>query len=87
MLPPYRREERLGAGEILRRLVQVLSQQETTKFCPTCNQHVLALRPGTSRLRQLALTVLTLGIWSIVWIVDAFHRPGWRCSICDRQVG
>jgi hypothetical protein len=82
-----RREERLGPGEVLGRLLQILSQQETTKFCANCDKNVLAVRPGTSRLRQLGLTVLTLGLWSIVWLVDAFRRPGWRCSVCDRQVG
>jgi hypothetical protein len=82
-----RREERLGAGEVLKRIAQILSQQETSKFCPHCHQHVLAVRPGTPRLRQITLTILTLGIWSIVWIVDAIRRPGWRCSVCDRRVG
>jgi hypothetical protein len=82
-----RREERLGPGEVLGRLVQTLSQQETTKFCPSCDKNVLAVRPGTSRLRNLSLTVLTLGLWSVVWVVDAYRRPGWRCSACDRQVG
>lgn len=83
----YQREERLGAGEVTSRVVQILSQQETTKFCPVCNRHVLAVRPGTSRLRQLVLTVVTLGLWGIVWVVDALRRPGWRCSVCDRRVG
>ena len=82
-----RREERLGPGEVVGRLLQTLSQQETTKFCAACNKNVRAVRPGTSRLRQLGLTILTLGLWAIVWLVDAFRRPGWRCSVCDRQVG
>ncbi len=82
-----RGEERLGPSEVMGRLVQILSQQETTKYCPQCNRNVLAVRPGTSRLRQLGLTILTLGLWSIVWLVDAVRRPGWRCSECDRQVG
>jgi hypothetical protein len=82
-----RREERLGPGEVVRRLLQIVSQQETTKFCGQCNAHVRAVRPGTSRLRQIGLTIVTLGVWSIVWIVDAMRRPGWRCSVCDRQLG
>jgi hypothetical protein len=82
-----RREERLGPGEVWKRIVQIMSQQETTKFCSHCNKAVLAVRPGTSRLRQLSLTVLTLGIWSVVWVLDAFRRPGWRCSVCDQRVG
>jgi hypothetical protein len=87
MSRPSRREDRLGPAEVLSRLVQILAQQETTKFCPHCNKNILAVRPGTSRLRQLGLTILTLGIWSIVWIADALRRPGWRCSVCDRRVG
>jgi hypothetical protein len=82
-----RRQERLGPAEVLKRIVQLLSQQETTKYCATCNKNVLAVRPGTSRLRQLGLTIVTLGLWSIVWLVDSFRRPGWRCSACGRQVG
>ncbi len=87
MLRLSRREERLGAGEVLKRILQILSQQETSKFCANCNKYVRAVRPGTSRLRQLGLTIVTLGIWSVLWIVDTFRRPGWRCSVCDRQVG
>src|ERR1700731_210673 len=82
-----RREERLGPGEVVKRLVQIVSQQETTKFCTDCNKNIRAVRPGTSRLRLLGLTILTLGVWSIVWIMDARRRPGWRCSVCDRRVG
>jgi hypothetical protein len=82
-----RREERLGPREVLGRLLQILSQQETTKFCANCNKTVLAVRPGTSRLRHLGLTVVTFGLWSIAWVIDSFRRPGWRCSLCDRQVG
>ena len=87
MSPKSPHEERLGPGEVFKRIVQIASQQETTKFCPQCNKHVRAVRPGTSRLRQLGLTILTLGIWSIAWLVDSYRRPGWRCSECDRQVG
>ena len=80
------REERLGAVEILRRLTQLVSQQETSKFCADCNKQVLARRPGTSRARHLLLTIATCGLWSIAWIVDTLRRPGWRCSECDRQL-
>jgi hypothetical protein len=87
MSRPIKREERLGAGEVLQRIVQILSQQETTKYCTRCQKNVLALRPGTSRSRQLSLTILTLGLWSIAWIVDSHRRPGWRCSECDQKCG
>lgn len=86
MFGRFRREERLGTGEVLKRLMQILSQQETSKFCAHCDKQVLARRPGTNRARQLLLTVVTLGLWSIVWIIDAIRRPGWRCCECDRQL-
>ena len=83
MFGMFRREERLRTGEVLKRLMQMTSQQETSKFCDRCNKQVLALRPGTSRARQMLLTIVTLGLWSIAWIIDAIRRPGWRCSECD----
>ena len=86
MVGRFQREERLGYGEVLRRILRIVSQQETTRFCEQCNKKVLALRPGTSRLRHLTLTVLTLGAWSVVWLIDTFRRSGWRCSRCDRRV-
>ena len=86
MFGMFRREERLSTGEVLKRLIQISSQQETSKFCDRCDKQVLALRPGTSRARHLLLTIATLGLWSIVWIIDAIWRPGWRCCECDRQL-
>ena len=80
----FRREERLTPGEVFQRLVQITSQQETSKYCENCGKQVLALRPGTSRARQLLLTIVTLGLWSIVWVIDSIRRPGWRCSECDQ---
>ncbi len=86
MFGRFRREERLGIREVLSRLLRIMSQQETTKFCGHCNKQVLALRPGTSRVRQLTMTILTFGVWSVVWALDALRRPGWRCSQCDRRL-
>lgn len=86
MFGMFEREERLTTSEVLKRLLQILSQQETSKFCVHCDKQVLARRPGTSRARHLVLTMATLGLWSIVWIIDAIRRPGWRCSECDRQL-
>lgn len=77
----------MGVREIVARILQVLAQQETTKYCDSCQAHVLAVRPGTSRLRQLVLTIGTFGLWGIAWILDARRRPGWRCTRCDRRVG
>ena len=79
-------EERLNASEVLRRLIEIFAQQETSKYCSSCDKQVLALRPGTSRVRQVLLTMATLGLWSIIWIIDAIRRPGWRCAECDRQL-
>ena len=87
MQEPSQRQERLTPAEVTARIVQIVSQQETTKYCSRCQKHVLALRPGTSRFRQMLLTMITLGLWSIVWITDAVRRPGWRCSDCDQRVG
>lgn len=82
----YDRSGRLGTGEVFGRLLKTWNQQETNKYCGHCGQHVLALRPATPRLRNLLWTVLTLGAWSVVWLIQSRRRPGWRCAQCGRQV-
>ena len=86
MAARFNGEERLGVGEVLHRLLLIFSQQETSKYCNHCQQQVLAVRPGTSRLKNLTLTLLTCGVWTIFWIIDARRRPGWRCRQCDQML-
>jgi hypothetical protein len=82
----FRRGERLGTRESLGQLVQQFSQQSTNAYCTRCGLFVPAVRPRTSRARNILLTVVTGGIWAIAWLVEAYRYPGWRCPDCHDPV-
>lgn len=66
-----------------------MSQVEGSGFCPTCNQQRLMRRQGTNHVLHLVLTVLTIGIWGLVWIFVAVSNKGtapWRCSVCGTRI-
>ena len=64
-----------------------MSLDHTQKHCSTCGDSVLAQRPGINHILHLLLTIVTGGIWAIVWILVAiFKFGGWRCTQCGRAV-
>lgn len=60
------------------------SEEKSSGFCKNCNSNVMVSRPGTSHLLHLVLTILTAGLWLIVWIGVAVKFGGWRCSVCGK---
>lgn len=58
------------------------SLEHTQKFCSTCNEQTLAQRPGTNHILHLILSVITGGIWLLVWIGVSVKVGGWRCGKC-----
>ena len=60
--------------------------EQTTKMCRQCNRHVVAFRPGANHLVLLLMTLLTAGLWLIIWFMSAVRIGGWRCSQCGAKV-
>lgn len=56
--------------------------QERSGFCKSCSKQVLVRRKGTSHLVHFIFTLLTGGIWLIVWILASIKIGGWRCTQC-----
>ncbi len=56
--------------------------QEKSGFCATCEQHVLVRRKGTNHLLHLLLSLVTAGLWIIIWILVSVKIGGWRCAQC-----
>ena len=54
-------------------------------FCPRCNQHVVVFRKGTNHILHLLLTILTGGLWLIIWVGVAVKFGGWRCTVCGNS--
>lgn len=63
-----------------------MAVQEATGFCKRCNKQVMIRRPGTNHVLHLLLSIVTVGIWLIVWVLTAIKIGGWRCSQCGSRV-
>jgi hypothetical protein len=64
-----------------------MSDALTQRFCPGCDRLVAAYRSRPNHTFHLILTLLTLGLWSIVWLLIAVAGLGsWRCRGCGRRV-
>jgi hypothetical protein len=59
--------------------------QETQRFCPTCQRHILARRPGTNHILHFLIVVFTCGMWALVWAWQGVKLGGWRCSWCGSK--
>jgi hypothetical protein len=55
-----------------------------TGWCPTCNDQRMLLRDKPNHILHLILTIVTLGLWALVWIVVAARKSNApaRCSHC-----
>ena len=63
-----------------------MSIQQTQGFCKTCNENVLATRQGRNHILHLLLSLVTGGLWLIVWIMLAITSKPWLCSKCGTKV-
>jgi len=59
--------------------------QEASGYCKRCRKAVLVRRPGTNHVLHLLLTIVTAGLWIIVWIGVGIKIGGWRCANCGRK--
>ncbi len=51
-------------------------------YCKNCGRQVVVFRKGTNHILHLLLTIVTGGIWLIVWILTGVKFGGWRCASC-----
>ena len=62
-----------------------MASEESSGFCEMCNKQVLVRRKGTNHLLHLILSILTAGVWIIIWILASIKIGGWRCSQCGSE--
>ncbi len=63
-----------------------MGYQEATGFCKNCKRQVRIQRRGANHILHLLLTIITAGLWIIVWILASIKIGGWRCSQCGLGV-
>ena len=65
--------------------------QNNTGFCKHCKKQVLVVKEERNNVLHLFLSIVTCGIWLIIWLILLFDQGGligrkWRCSVCGRKV-
>ena len=60
-----------------------MSLEQTARMCISCDEQRLHVRQGVNHVLHLLLTVLTGGLWAIIWLALALAlKPSWRCGRC-----
>ena len=60
--------------------------EQSQRFCDHCEEYVLAVRKRPNHILHLLLSIITGGIWIIIWILVSVKMGGWRCSKCGSPV-
>ena len=55
------------------------------EYCHDCKRYVLAQRKGTNHVLHLLLSVITVGLWVIIWILLCIPIDGWYCPNCGGE--
>lgn len=54
-------------------------------FCKKCNDNRKVMRKTPNHILHLILSIITGGVWVIVWILISIQLGGWRCDICGSK--
>jgi rubrerythrin len=55
-----------------------------TQWCPECKKYVLAVRPKTNFMLNMLLSVVTMGLWFLIWActADLGTKQPKQCPVC-----
>ena len=51
-------------------------------YCKNCEESRKVERGSTNHVLHLILSIITAGLWLIVWLLISVKIGGWRCSTC-----
>ena len=63
-----------------------MSYQESSGYCEYCQKQVLIRQKGINHIFHLLMTLITFGVWIIVWLGVSIKVGGWRCTHCGSKV-
>jgi hypothetical protein len=68
-----------------------MAVEQTSLFCPQCQQQRLFTRSGFNSLMHLIISFFLCGLWIPVWLILAstHHSQPYFCSVCgltNRQI-
>lgn len=58
--------------------------KQTSSYCKTCGKQTLHTKQTPNHILHLLLSLVTLGLWLIVWLIIVVANSGKRprCSVC-----
>lgn len=59
-----------------------MAMQYKSGFCQACNQQRKVEREKINHILHLLLSILTAGLWLIIWLGVSVRFGGWRCESC-----
>ena len=62
-----------------------MAEQYKSGFCKDCNEQRKVARPKINHILHLILSIITAGIWLIVWLGISIRVGGWRCDECGSK--
>jgi hypothetical protein len=62
---------------------------QTSGWCHVCQQQRMMTKPKINHVLHLILTLVTLGVWSLVWLTLGIisTAQGFRCTQCGTKAG
>ena len=66
-----------------------MSIKQSSAYCHVCQRQTLFQKPKLNHVLHLILTILTVGVWGLVWLVLAIAhaaKPD-RCVTCGTAKG
>lgn len=57
-----------------------------TGYCNVCKKQVRLMKKGTNHWLHLILTILTGGLWIIIWLFSAITWDDWYCVYCGKHI-
>jgi len=62
--------------------------EQVMMYCKQCKARTLHVQPSTSHVLHFLLSLITFGLWLIVWmIVIVNNRNQGQCTACGRSQG
>ena len=62
-------------------------QKQKGAYCKVCQADRLYVAPTPSHLLHLVLSIITIGLWLIVWVLIGGKTGPYRCTVCGTKLG
>ncbi len=65
-----------------------MATNQTMKYCKACKSKTMHVQPSTSHILHLLLSIITSGIWIVIWIIIAMNNSSKaQCTQCGKDKG